>query len=97
MFLPHANHKATRPWQGGRGAGNLGAFAEVRNPPTVFLTGTHGAPSWPSGSLPQLRQALPKADTKRQDKADRRLAEKGGQLWLSARRGFLKPARRRGA
>lgn len=86
MFHPNANHKTNRPWQGTRGAGNLGAFAEVMQPPTVFLTGAHGSPSWPSKAIPQQRKALPKADTKRQVKADRRLVSKGGAAYLTGRR-----------
>lgn len=92
MFHPNATHRQNRPWQGGRGAGALRGFDEVRNPPAVVVTGRMGAPSWPSGAPPEQRKALPRADTKRQGKADRRLTEKGGQAWLDGQ-----PGRRRRA
>jgi hypothetical protein len=84
MFRPNANHKRNRPWQGGRGPGNLGAFDGVRLPPAYALTGAYGRPSWPCAALPVQQQAIPKAALRRQIEADYRLIGKGGSVYLKA-------------
>lgn len=52
------------------------------SPPSLILTGASVRPSWPSKNLPEQRVALPKADTRRQVKADARLARMGGDAYL---------------
>lgn len=72
--------------RGPGGGRSMKPFNRRPSAPTVYMTGRHGAPSWPARALPEQRQALPKADTKRQVKADTRLAAKGGSPWLMGSR-----------
>lgn len=51
-------------------------------PPTLFVTGPMGKPSWPTGAPDWQKQALLRAATRRQVKADARLASKGGPAYL---------------
>lgn len=60
---------------------SLEASTVIRQP-TLFVTGPMGTPSWPTGALDWQKQALPRAATRRQVKADARLASKGGPAYL---------------
>jgi len=79
--------RRTRNKNAGRGAGNLGARAQIGQAPALILTGGTSGPSWPKSAPIERRQALPRAATKRQVKADQRLASKGGADWLTGGRG----------